>query len=143
MPLGTRVLGTRVLCYLSLSLLTLTSHSRLPEHTLTLLHTQTYKPQTLTPLAVEYSRRQPLTQLFHCEHTLTLLHTQTYKPQTLTPSAVEDSRRWPLTQLSHWGQLFSFRVTSFIWNFNGFKIRNIEKKTQSWCCVSINRSAKK
>ena len=77
------------------------------------------------------------------EHTLTLLHTQTYKPQTLTPSAAEDSRRWPLTQLSHWGQLFSFRVTSFIWNFNGFKIRNIEKKTQSWCCVSINRSAKK
>ena len=62
------------------------------------------------------------------EHTLTLLHTQTCKPQTLTPSATEDSRRWPLTQLSHRGQLFSFRVTSFIWNFNGFKIRNIEKK---------------
>ena len=107
MSLGTRVLGTRVLCYLSLLLLTLTSHSRLPEHTLTLLHTQTYKPQTLTPLAVEDSRRQPLTQLSHCEHTLTLLHTQTYKPQTLTPlaaknpSATEDSCWRPLTQLSH------------------------------------------
>ena len=32
---------------------TFTSHSHLLEHTLTLLHTQTYKPQTLTPSVTE------------------------------------------------------------------------------------------
>ena len=32
---------------------TFTSHCHLLEHTLTLLHTQTYKPQTLTPSATE------------------------------------------------------------------------------------------
>ena len=54
------------------SFVTFTSHSHLPKHTPTLLHTQTYKPQTLTPSAAE------------------------------NPSVAEDSHPRPLTQLSMW-----------------------------------------
>ena len=159
MPLGTRVLGTRVLCCGtrvsttrvclrlhgtkktkdSTLFVTFTSHFHLPEHALTLLNTQTYKPQTLTPSAaenpsvVEDSCQRPLTV-----NTLSLFFTPKHtnpKPSLHWRQKTHRRQKTLVGNLSlsfltvsHWGQFFSFRVTSFIWNFNGFKIRNIEEK---------------